>query len=87
MKIGNKETDDLLKFKELAEERLEKAKINDSVLEKCIQTTDKRVAAFQSQMDEMEEYLKTSSAATGGLNKEEFIRLLASKAEKDIEEK
>lgn len=77
---ANKECTELLEFKTYAADLLEKGKINDKVLEKSIESTDQKVA-------QMEQYLKTTAAATGGLNKDEFIRLLATKAEKDIDEK
>ncbi|CAI2363912.1 unnamed protein product [Moneuplotes crassus] len=75
-----KECTELIEFKNSAADLLEKSKINDKVLEKSIESTNAKVA-------QMEQYLKTTAAATGGLNKDEFIKLLASKAEKDIDEK
>ena len=76
----NKDIEELKAFKEEAEERLQKSKINEAVNLKRIEKAEKNLV-------EMDEYLKTTAAATGGLNKEEFIKLLAMKAQKDINEK
>jgi len=76
----NKETAVLLEFKASVEERQQRFKINDAVLEK-------RIEKLEKDMENVDSYLNSNMAATGGMNKEEFLELLAKKAEKDINEK
>lgn len=83
MKNINKEMSEvkeLKEFKSTVEDKFQKCKINDAVLEK-------RIGQLEEHLKKTDSFIHTIAATTGGLENDQYMKLLADRAEKDINEK